>query len=182
MKSKYLPVAFIAVVLVAGAAWWFWVASPAPLETPVVEAPPPSALPPEEPDDFSPLPEVAVATPAPVPAPPPFDPQAELGTAIQDFARLAQSGDMLALMLTYMTPDEQARMGPDRMAQMQAMIQGPVGPIMTQLLVTETQAIQNATPTYDETGNRATFARPAGSPGPGGDIIFVKVNGRWYRE
>ncbi len=177
MNSKHIPSVLLIVGLIAGAAWWLWPAVPVEKTAPVVELAPPLAEEPM-PEPNEPPPPLKVADVPP--SPPAFDPQSELGTAIQDFARLAQGGDMLALMLTYMTPDEQARMGPEGMAQVQAMMQGPAGAMMTQMMLADIQAIQNATPTYDETGNRATFVLPPGSTES--KAVFVRVNGRWYRE
>ncbi len=181
MNSRSLLVTFIAVGLAATVSYWLWSTPAAPAKKPGARVHPPVGLRSEEPENFPPLPDGVAATPAPQLTPAPtIDPQTELGTAIQDFARLAQSGDVVTLMQNYMPPDEQARMGPDAMSQLQEMMKSPAGAIMTQMMLNDIQAIQNATPTYDETGNRATFVLPPGSSES--KAVFVRVNGRWYRE
>lgn len=181
MNSKHIPAAFFVVGSIAGVAWWFWPEAPeqAPASvaevasTPAEDLAPPPIEPPPAPMEVE----------AP-PAPPAFDPQLELGTAVADFIRIAQSGDMITLMKNYMPPDQMAKASPEEIATMaltlQAMMQSPEGAPMVQTMIAESQSIQNTVPTYDATGNRATYAMPAGSLSR--NVVFVRVDGRWYRE
>jgi len=117
-------------------------------------------------------------------SPPPAadDSQADLSTAIPDFIRMAQFGDFAALMETYMPPSEQAQTPDDQKAKMvQEMkdhFQTPEGRQDMQQMLTEMQSVVYLTPSYDATGNTATYKLPAGSSHP--NLVFVKENGRWY--
>jgi hypothetical protein len=108
------------------------------------------------------------------------DPQADLSTAIPDFIRLFQSGDLVSLALNYMPPDaapsEEARAAMAQ--QFQQMTQSPQFQQRMQQEVIKMQLIENLTPTYDATGNQATYTPPDGSD----PVVMIKVNGRWYRQ
>ena len=193
MNPKHIPAVLIVVGLAAaGAAWWFWLAAPVTGTAPVAQLPPSrdEVLPPLElppPDDLpakptpAPVAPIVVEALAPSPA---IDPQGDLSTAIPDFIRLAESGDMITLMKTYAPPDELDKQSPEELAamalMMQAMAQDPRMQQEMQGMVAEMKSIQYAVPTYDVTGNRATYTLPAGSREK--NIVFIKVNGRWYRE
>ncbi len=181
MNSKYLPAALIVAGVIAGVTWWFWPAAPGQETAPVAAAESPSGEEAMPGADASPEPAVMAEAP---PAPPAPDPQLEVGTAVADFIRIAQSGDMITLMKNYMPPDQMAKIPPEELVnmalQMQAMMQNPADSQRMQTMIAEMQSIQNAVPTYDATGNRATYTLPAGSMEP--QIIFVRQDGRWYRE
>jgi hypothetical protein len=183
MNAKRLPETIMVACLIGLAAWWFWPVKPGQVKPVVVHvhparvdetSPPPSELPPEP----TPVPVVdSVETPAPPIA---VDPQAEVGTAVSDFIHLFQSGDYVALLMNYIPPDqfptEDARAAEAQ--SFQQMAQAPQFQQRMQQMVIQMQLIENMTPTYDATGNLATYRPPDGSS----PVVFVRVNGRWYRK
>ncbi len=191
MNTKTATNLLMVTCLVAGAAWWWLARVPAPKNEPVVPRPRITAAPAESPPPAPPpaeaeavVPPLAPVAEAPAAAPARFDPQTELITAIPDFIRLAQAGDFATLMLTYMPPDALAKVPEEQRAaigqMMQTQMQSPQGQQRLQSLIADMQAVQNTAPALDSTGTRATYTLPAGSPEP--TVVFVKVNGRWYRE
>jgi hypothetical protein len=177
VNFKRLPDLIIVVCLAALVVWWRWPAKPAPTPAPVTRSRPPSALsvgvPVEAPVDVpvqpQPVPVVPDVPPAPV------DPQAELGTSIQDLVRLAQAGNAATMFQNYIQPSSQAGMSEQVKTNLIYMMQNEAA--SPQGLM-EMQYLQTATPEYDATGNRATYTFPPGNPR--GSLSFVKVNGRWY--
>jgi hypothetical protein len=142
------------------------------------------------PADDAPLPapdpqtELSPATLAPVavvpdvpPPPSPNDPQADLSTSIPGFIRMAQFGDFAALMQAYMPPSDQAQMPEEEKAKiiqkMKDYFQTPEGRQDMQQMLTDMQSVLYLTPSYDATGNTATYS---GHP----ELTFVRENGRWY--
>jgi len=114
------------------------------------------------------------------------DPQAELSTAIPDMLRILGRGDFFALLQTYAPPGELARIPEEERTAMLRAIQAGDPGIQQQMrsMIAALQSIQNATPTLDATGERATYT-PAVNLNPNAvgnprDLTFVKVKGRWY--
>jgi hypothetical protein len=188
VNFKSIAVALIIAALLAGAAWRLWPVQTAPEKAAVALQPPApteAADIPADPPPSDEKPAVAEVTATAI------DPQAELHTAIADYLGLLQRGDMEAVMKNYTPPatPEQPRQGLAEgmalaLALYETMKQDPqqqqILDQTTQRKVAEMQSIQDTTPTYDETGDYATYALPAGSSKP--SIAFVRVNGRWYRD
>ncbi len=170
--------------LVILAAWWWWPVKPVAVKAPAVSAhlPTPNVEttpPPEEAPIRAIIPAPPVAA-VELPTPAAFDPQADLSTAIPDFIDLFQRGDLVTLAIKYMPPDaaptDEARAA---MAQLfQQKVHDPQFQQAMQQEVIKMQLIENLTPTYDATGNQATYTPPDGSS----PVVMVKANGRWYRQ
>jgi hypothetical protein len=165
--------------LAALAVWWWWPAKPGPASAlgvrprlrPALVTGAAVELPPEAPAEVAPQPVPVMADAAAVPS----DPQADLGTAISDLIRLAQSGDAATMFQNYIQPSAQAGMSEQVKSNLIYMMQNEAA--SPQGLM-EMQFIQSSTPTMDPSGNRATYLFPAGNPR--NSLSFVKVNGRWY--
>jgi hypothetical protein len=170
--------------LLVGAAWWLW---PTRQELKTTPAMPPPSSPsettavPSDPPPPDEIPAEAEATE--------IDPQSEVRTAVTDYLGRLQRGDMVGLVKNYTPPAtlEQPRSAEGAaaaLAMYDAMKQNPqlqrILEQNNQRKIAELQSIQEATPIYDDTGNRATYALPADSTKP--SIVFVRVNDRWYRE
>jgi hypothetical protein len=202
MKPRSIVILILVVGIAGAAAWWLLqppaVTAPEKVaETPPAEAPePPKPTPPPAPAPRVEAPAIQPA-PAPAPAPEPVaaqpasnpnqaDPQLNLDTAIADICSRAQSGDLAGLLNDYISPDDQAKMPPGQFAQMQQMMQtmasSPQGQQMMQQLVQAFQGLQGQTPTYNDTGDKATYtAVPPGGTTPQ-PITFKKEDGRWYAD
>ena len=181
MNTKRLPEVIMVACVVGLAAWWFWPVKPAQMKPTVVRllpaAPTDETSPPatEAPAEPTPVLVAAVETPTPT-----VDPQAELSTAMHEFSRLCESGDYVTAVLNFSLPNPLYGRE-DKAAVEERFSQDAQTPQYLQHWQTETikmQLIENMTPTYDATGNLATYRPPDGSS----PVVMVKVNGRWYRE
>ena len=175
MNSKQAANALIVVCLLVSAAWFWWPVPP-PKDTAVVRLRPATApLAPPMAPQLSPPDETEPAAASP---PPVFDPQSDLKTAVPDLIRLATAGDFPTLLQNYMPPDALAGMSAEEKA---ATLQG----IQAEAQSTEGQQemifMLTAAPTYDATGNRATYTFPGSNP-TRPSLTFVRLNGRWYIE
>ena len=63
--------------------------------------------------------------------------------------------------------------------QMRTLAETPLGQQQMRDLVGEMQSILFLTPVIDEDGNRATFTPPGFAAIP---VVFVRINGLWYRD
>jgi hypothetical protein len=158
----------------------------------------------------------ATAAPASTATASTADPQQDLKTAIPDLLRIVKGGDFKTLVQTYAAPAKRAallsmfdpssdpdfqKMPPEAQAMILQTMQGPEMKAqlneMMQTLIAGLESIQDATPTYNDAGDKATYkvtlppgSTPAGATppdsGPGGkdsdDLTFVKVDGRWFMD
>jgi hypothetical protein len=135
-----------------------------------------------------PMPAIA---PAPTPAadqPEAPSPRAELATAIPELARLMGTQDYETLMQDFMPPEELDAMLADLGQPGQPMTLTDLAdrmrqnPTMTQKMASASQFmvyLQTQTPTFDETGENASYKMPVVINGMD-SINFVKVDGNWY--
>jgi len=105
---------------------------------------------------------------------PAADPLAELQTAIPYAIQQFQAGNYIALI----PPDQVAQMSDQDKAGVVAMFQNPQVMQRFSGLAAALQSVQGTPPTYDATGNVATYTLPPGSPAP--TVVFRKVNGQWF--
>ncbi|MEI6861641.1 MAG: hypothetical protein WCL04_05250 [Verrucomicrobiota bacterium] len=160
------------------ATWWWWPLGPAAQNK---ATHPLATVRSEEPLTLADAPPLVAAPVAGM-----VDPQAELSTAIPDMLRILGRGDFFALLQTYAPPGELARIPEEERTAMLRAIQAGDPGIQQQMrsMIAALQSIQNATPTLDATGERATYT-PAVNLNPNAvgnprDLTFVKVKGRWY--
>ena len=186
MNTRVVSSLIIVFCLAVGAAWWARRPVPEADQAPVASAPRDVATsaPAVAPSEPEPAPPVAARRAAPVALNTSADPRADLTTAIQDIVRIASQGDYTALVETNIKPDQQGNVNPAiremMVQQMRNLAQTPAGQQQMRDLVTEMQAIQFVTPVFDATGDHATFNLPPGMAGP--PVLFVRVNGLWYRD
>ncbi len=203
---KFNPVILLLLVVLIPVGFWFFAQSPSPTPekyTPVKIASPapvldkaaikarisalvaPPAARPK--NDFTPI---LVTAPADAATPDHADPQSELKTAIPEIARLWREGKIADLRMTYDAP-------------------GRISPEMVQLLLYKQQEIndliaahpevqqtyrdsmeagakpyeelEGQIPLYNDAGDEATYQmrQEDGSYAP---AVFVKINGKWYRQ
>jgi RNA polymerase sigma factor (sigma-70 family) len=141
----------------------------APVAPPVVARTLPAALPAPAPMP-APAP-VAVAPAVPAPA---ADPRLEISTAMTGFVGLLESGDYATAVDTYFQI-------PPNMTGAQlveALQKNPDFPNTIQMLINATKAAQTEIPTYDETGNLATYQ--LAQPTNGKTMVrWKKIDGMW---
>jgi len=127
------------------------------------------------------------------PPPTSSNPQADLKTALLDIAHLIRTGgDPEAFLEKYTSPDE---LGPEKIQQIRADIQrrvdmGAQGPFMQRLfqqttedMAREYESLENQIPTYNDTGDVATYTYTKNYQYSAPAQItrtFVKINGKWY--
>ena len=196
---KFRLVVFAA-ILAAGAGLFWWLnptAAPAPEPVKAAAAPSP-ANPANKLADITPTPKpTAIAppqappatlstAPAADPAAPPakkVDAQANLDTAIPDLATLLQTGDLVTAFENYTLPDDLAQIPPERIVevedQLRALVTNPQIQPRLQIISQMLDTFKAQTPTYNDTGDRATYQVP-GLGGGGNGFSFQKVDGRWY--
>jgi hypothetical protein len=201
--KNFRPLAVILVLmLVLGAAWWFWhspaapVASDKPLATkaPDAGAPKPAvstgiaspkiAPPVAQPVTAATKPSAATAA-APAPTPTgDAQPQADLNDCIAQTIKLLEAKDMVGVIKTAMPPDALQKMiasgrvssAEDVAAQL---MQDPnFEQRMTQMLQ-ELHAIQGQTPEMNADGTEAKFPNLTAGGGPD-NMTFTKIDGYWY--
>jgi len=188
MNTRRLSdLAIIGCLAALGAWWWFAPGKDTP--KPAVAAVRAHA----EEELSTPLtPDPTLTPPEPLPSPPPTpvapvaitaDPQAELGTTIPAIIQLLANQDFKTIVENLIPPDPNRT--PEQMAAMaQQMAQDPRMPQKVQATIAALQSIQFATPTYNATGDQATYqpsVDPSGVPTDSPRILtFTKVNGRWY--
>jgi hypothetical protein len=174
LNPKQFPVLFL-IALVVVVAWYrLRPAEPAPAKPTVVNRAAPATFNPAETPATEPPPPV-VPPPKPEPAPTPAaDPLADLQTAVPYTLQQFQAGNYLALM----PPDQVAQMSDQDKAGVVAMFQNPQTMQRFNALAAALQSVQGMPPTYDATGNIATYTLPPGSPAP--TVVFRKINGQWF--
>lgn len=86
------------------------------------------------------------------------DPQTDLKSALPDFLRILKSGDIVAVMTTYMPPSQTAHMPPGALATIQANSQNPQWQQVMQDMITTVEFEQTETPTYSADGDTATYS------------------------
>ncbi len=206
MKLRSLLIVFIVAALTVGAVWYFKQAAadaPAPK---TAEVPKPAPATPAAPKVVSTQIEAPKAQPAPKPVETPAtaattaatvapkgDPQAELGTAIDDITTMLQAGNFMSLFDKYASPDDKAKMSPEEKAQMEQemsqMATDPEAQMMLQMMTAGFQSIKDQVPQMNAAGDEATYQMsinlPAGMGPPGGGaqtepMTFQKVDGKWY--
>lgn len=119
---------------------------------------------------------VPAAAPAPAPvATAPVDPRLDVTTAMTGLVDLLESGDFVTAIDTYFQV-------PPNMtgAQLAAMIQQtPDFPNTLQMMINATKAAQTSVPTYDVTGELATYR--LAQPTNGKTMVrWKRINGFWY--
>lgn len=180
MNARRITGLILIAGLLAGTAWWFWPApsvqekpqlarlqpTPTVNEAALTDAPPP---------DVEPL---ATNVPAAVSV----DPQANLSTAIPDMIQILANQGTLAFMQKYMPPDQLAQMTTEEQTSLMPQVQARVQVILTELLL-----IGLSSPTYNATGDEATYTLTdsvsvADNGGQVRNLKLIKLNGRWYIE
>ncbi len=116
----------------------------------------------------------------------------ELNTTIAGIAALSQSGDMLAVMKTYTSPEELAQIPPEVMTQMERAVQIQAqNPDTQQIYRAMGEAfalLKDQIPEINAAGDEATYQLtvPAGTLPPGmtdpppRPVTFQKIDGKWY--
>lgn len=111
---------------------------------------------------------------------------------LSDLAALSQSGDMIAMMKTYTSPEELAETSPEKKAEMEHMLQTMAQNSDTRqiygALGEAYLLLKNQTPEMNAAGDEATYQLifpPSSLPAPMTDppprpITFQKINGKWY--
>ena len=162
-----------------------WLSSDEPSPAPVTVKP---ALPAAPPVAVAQAPVQVVAPPAqpaPIPdpplAPPPAvstatsDPRVEIDTAMADFAGLLESGNYTTAADTYM------QLPPNISGQqlVEALQKNPDFPNTIKMMIEATKAAQTETPSYNDTGDLATYM--LSQPTDGKTMVrWKKINGMWY--
>jgi len=142
-------------------------------------------------------PKLSAVTPKPETAPMATstyaDPQTDLKTAIPDLARLAEAGDWAVIDENYYPPGsiDSSIIQRTRAQQQQAAMVAAQNPKLQQQMQQTHQAaarswaaLEAQTPTYNATGDEATYMYSVELGG--GQILpprpqtFVKINGKWY--
>jgi len=201
MKPKnFILIALLFAIIGAGL-WWFMRPTEAPsVKTALVSTPAKNDLPKtvtlptqvELPKTPAVPAKTGTAAASAEPADPNDDPQADLKTAIPDIARLERTGDLLGLYEIYTLPDKLYPMIIQRIraVQQQTAIDAAGDPRLQQQLeqiregaARTYEALETQTPTYNETGDEATYMYSAyeltHSAGYG-PKTFIKINGKWY--
>jgi hypothetical protein len=178
--------------------------TPAPAKTiPPAPAPakPPVMIPVIAPAKSPLVADAPAAPPANTASRPATDPQKDLETALPDALSIVQSGDLKTFVLTYTLPgkdrdDFMSMLDPTQdpdfqklSPQAQAMVLQGMPEMAKQIAQGMAQglaAIQNETPTYNDTGDKATYKVNLPPSGANSDdaspdsITFVKVNDQWF--
>jgi len=197
---KFRVAGFVVILICATAAlvWWLnptadpapepdkaTAPSPAPAAAKLAAITPPAPKPAGiVPPKVAPVTQVAapVATPAPVAAKK-ADSQANLETAIPDLSNLLQSGDLVTAFENYTLPDDLAQIPPERVVevedQLRALVTNPQIQPRLQLISQMLDTFKGQTPTYNETGDRATYQLPGIGTGAA-TFSFQKVGDHWY--
>jgi len=198
MKPKSIILVALLIVLLSVGLWWFLRPNLPAAEKPSAT---PTATKAEAPNLAASSTQVALpkvppvpASPATVPADPspdPNNPQADLKTAIPDIVKWLRAGDTYTIKKNYMLPgtypperQEQtvrsltyiaSSTDPDFRAQMQK---------IDERQAREYESFENQTPTYNATGDEATYTYKEDPLLDGGDslltVTFAKINGKWY--
>jgi len=210
MKPKNFALVILVIAIIGLVIWWFMrptIASsgktaeapslaktdPPMIATHIAQVEPPK-LPPAIPNSTD-----VVSTSA--------DPQTDLKTAISDIARLFRDNDLTTFEKTYSPPgtfdpvkwQEQQKRAADSLQNLAAMAtQHPEMQQQIQHMQQQMQQMQddrnqswevlvNETPTYNATGDEATYVfTQQATPGNGPPVqaafhkVFIKINGKWY--
>ena len=153
--------------------------APAPAQAP---APPLPAAPAEAVAPVAPPVPVAytasVAAPvAPAPAvlPAANDPRLEINSAMDDFVGLLQSGNFAVAVETYM----QIPATITGQQLVEALQKNPDFPNTVQMMIDATTAARTSAPTYDDTGDLATYL--LATPTDGKTMVrWKRINGKWF--
>jgi len=188
------------VALLCEGIWWFMRPKIAAPEK-TAEAPIPAKVSVTAPIKIEAPKPVAPSTPKPDAAPvadtpPPdvdADPQADLKTAIPDIARLKRSGDFLTIYENYTPPDKlnPQTIQTDRIMAKRIADGAANDPRLKQITQRQNEsvarayeALESQAPTYNETGDEATYMYLAPPELVSGSVpypmTFVKINGKWY--
>ncbi len=202
-KNFILVTVIVAVVIVCLGIWWgTWPTVAAPERT--AEAPtlgkadatpkhvaPQTIAPPVVPPMPKPDAVPVAATPTLAAE---ADPQADLKTSLADVARLHRAGNQAEAYRIYAPPDKfepvlyQAMQDDDeRSAQISEMQQSVQQ--LRDTIARSWEALEYQTPTFNDTGNEATYLKQGIIPSTDGGfavggnadpVTFIKINGKWY--
>jgi hypothetical protein len=121
-----------------------------------------------------------------------------LKTAIPDIARLLRSGEQVAFLQTYFSPEQLNQLDPQFIERLQKKQQQEQADFAQhpedrrvqedhQILQQECEgaaeiyeAIEDQTPALNDTGDEATYNTSMGGTMALTTIVFVKINGKWY--
>lgn len=200
-NAKLIPLALLVVlvVLVGLGLWWFLSSSTA--NPPKAPSPPPAAAVPAKRVAYS----TTIAAPAaPAAQPKPSagaattttvattssveanDPQTHLPTAIHELARLFHDGDFMEYIQRYTPPD---KLTPEKLQWAREWLAKQTeDPGMqdahrkgNESLAKGLEALENQTPTYNDTGDEATYMLYVDVVGNDPqETTFIKINGKWY--
>lgn len=123
----------------------------------------------------APVSEAVVETPAIATQAVASDPRSEIGTAMNDFVNLLQSGDYPLAFDSYL------QLPPTMSGQqvMETLQQNPDFPNTIKMMIDATSAAQTETPEYDATGDLATYK--LSQPTDGKTMVrWKRINGTWY--
>ena len=201
LKFKIGLAAAIILAAVLAIFWWPAGLSTAPAPTAALAIKLPTATPPAKPTRvaFPVAPPAAPATAVATAAPNPTtgtatalsgDPQAEIGTAVDDIISLLRSSEILAFYEKYTSPADQAKWSAAQRAEyarVDAMVKAnPSADGRTESLIGGFESMKNQTPQMNAAGDEATFQfimqPPPGMNAPPkvAPMVMVKIDGKWY--
>jgi hypothetical protein len=197
MNRRNFAVILMSACAVVALAWLFHTPAPAATPPPTAKTPQPVAQKLAAPKFASGQIAPPVIGPAQKPteqtadaaamaAPATGDPQAELGTALDDIIGLLQSGDIYTAMMRYIPPDKLAEIPAAEMAGMQAEMQAqmsrPEAQQGIQMMIQAVQSMKTMNPTMNDAGDKATYqvSDPTGQDSRTEPMSFQKIDGKWY--
>jgi len=203
MKAK-APLLALLVVVAIICAWWFLrpnvpaaektaaASTATKAETPKLAASSTQVALPKAP----PVPADPATVPAD-PSPDPNNPQADLKTAIPYIVNMLRLGDIFTLKTNFtapntVTPQQHQERG-EQLVRSMTYIASSTDPKfradmqkLDEAQIKEYESFENQTPTYNSTGNEATYTYKDDPVLDGDDFIhnvtFVKINGKWYMK